>query len=91
LQEPFGTVAKALQLGETMLCLRHSSVVRALLANVPTRLTASLHDTSVAQVERTYARFIADHDGGAVARRGLLAAGNVVSLGSGVPDARSHV
>jgi integrase len=79
LQEPFGTVAKALQLGETMYCLRHSSIVRSLLANVPVRLTASLHDTSVAQLERTYSRFIADH-GGDTARRGLLAAGNVVSL-----------
>jgi integrase len=45
----------------TMYCLRHSSVVRMLLKNVPIRLVASLHDTSVAQIERNYSRFITEH------------------------------
>jgi integrase len=71
LQDPFDAVRKRLQLDETMYCLRHSSIVRSLLANVPTRLVASNHDTSVTQLERTYSRFISHH-GGDVARRGLL-------------------
>ncbi len=34
--------------------LRHSSIVRMLLANVPARLVASAHDTSLAELEKTY-------------------------------------
>ncbi|GEP06522.1 site-specific integrase [Methylobacterium oxalidis] len=34
-----------------MLCLRHSSIVRALSASVPVRLVAALHDTSVQMIE----------------------------------------
>ena len=41
--------------------LRHSSVVRALLRGLATRLVADAHDTSVAMLERTYAKYIADH------------------------------
>jgi hypothetical protein len=41
--------------------LRHSSIVRALMRGLPTRLVADAHDTSVAMLERTYARYIADH------------------------------
>lgn len=40
--------------------LRHSSIVRSLRANLPIRLVAALHDTSVAMIERHYARYIAD-------------------------------
>jgi hypothetical protein len=42
----------------TMYALRHSSIVRMLLQNVPIRLVASLHNTSVAMIEKTYSRFI---------------------------------
>jgi hypothetical protein len=45
----------------TISALRHSSIVRQLLANVPVRVVAALHDTSVAMIERTYSRYIADH------------------------------
>jgi integrase len=45
----------------TMYALRHSSIVRQLLKNVPIRLVASLHDTSVSQIERNYSRFITEH------------------------------
>jgi hypothetical protein len=55
----------------TLYALRHSSIVRALLAGVPTRVVAVQHDTSVAMLERTYSAFIADHSD-AVGRRGLL-------------------
>lgn len=40
--------------------LRHSSIVRGIRANLPTRLVAAIHDTSIAMIERHYARYIAD-------------------------------
>lgn len=40
--------------------LRHSSIVRGIRANLPVRLVAALHDTSVAMIERHYGRHIAD-------------------------------
>jgi integrase len=45
----------------TMYALRHSSIVRMLLQNVPIRLVASLHNTSVAMIEKHYAKFITEH------------------------------
>jgi hypothetical protein len=69
----------------TLYALRHSSIVRMLLANVPIRIVATLHDTSVKMIERTYSRHIAEHTD-ALARGALLdtsrrsAAVNVVTL-----------
>lgn len=68
----------------TMYALRHSSIVRMLLDNVPIRLVADHHDTSVREIERTYSKHIAGH-GDALVRRALLdldapATGNVVPL-----------
>jgi integrase len=71
----------------TIYALRHSSIARALLRNVAIRLVASLHDTSVGQIERNYSRHITQHeDADMHARAGLLedpaaplAAGNVIS------------
>jgi integrase len=68
----------------TLYSLRHSSIVRALLAGVPARVVAAQHDTSVLVLEQTYSQHILDHSD-TVARRALLdtaqpAAGNVVSL-----------
>jgi Site-specific recombinase XerD len=40
--------------------LRHSSIVRGIRANLPIRLVAALHDTSVQMIERHYSRWIAD-------------------------------
>lgn len=40
--------------------LRHSSVVRGIRANLPIRLVAALHDTSVEMIERHYAKWIVD-------------------------------
>jgi integrase len=80
---PFRIVAERLGLDETMYCLRHSAIVRALLANVPAKLVASNADTSLLMLEKTYAAYIADH-GQDISRRGLLSpaspAENVVSL-----------
>jgi integrase len=45
----------------TIYALRHTSIVRMLLANVPVRVVAALHDTSVVMIERTYSKHIADH------------------------------
>jgi len=45
----------------TIYALRHSNIVRQLLANVPIRVVAVNHDTSVAMLERTYSRHIGDH------------------------------
>jgi integrase len=55
----------------TLYALRHSSVVRQLVANTPIRIVAVLHDTSVSQVERNYSRHIAEFTD-ALARRALL-------------------
>jgi hypothetical protein len=71
----------------TLYALRHSSIVRQLLANVPIRIVGTLHDTSVKMIERTYSRYIAGHSD-AIARRALLeiqhpSAPNVVPLVKG--------
>jgi integrase len=55
----------------TIYALRHFSVVRQLLANTPIRVVATLHDTSVVMIERTYSKFITDHSD-ALSRRALL-------------------
>jgi integrase len=55
----------------TLYCLRHSSIVRMLLKNVNVRLIASLHDTSIVQIERNYSAHIAEY-GSDHARAALL-------------------
>jgi integrase len=45
----------------TLYSLRHTSIVRQLLKNVPVRVVAALHDTSVVMIERNYSKYIADH------------------------------
>jgi integrase len=44
----------------TPYAFRHSSIVRMLLCNVPIRVVASLHDTSVVIIEKHYSAYIAD-------------------------------
>jgi integrase len=46
--------------GITPYALRHSSIVRQLLAGTPIRIVASLHDTSVVMIERNYSKHITD-------------------------------
>jgi integrase len=55
----------------TSYAFRHSSITRALLASVPIRVVAALHDTSVAQIERCYSRFLSDHSD-ALARSAMI-------------------
>jgi len=71
----------------TLSALRHSSIVRQLVANTPIRVVAAMHDTSVKMIERTYSRHIAEHTD-ALARRALLdtappAIANIVALPQG--------
>jgi integrase len=73
----------------TIYALRHSSIVRMLLQNVPIRLVASLHNTSVNMIERTYSKHIVEHSDD-ISRKALLqcerpqaaVAHNVVALAS---------
>jgi integrase len=70
----------------TIYALRHSSIVRMLLQNIPIRLVASLHNTSVAMIEKTYSKFITEHSDD-ISRKALLrhepsSGDNVVVLAS---------
>jgi integrase len=83
---PWRTIVKAAHLPDELVpyCLRHSSIVRGLRANLPVRLVASLHDTSTAMIEAHYGAYIID----AMSDASRLA---VVPLadasGTNVPDA----
>jgi integrase len=55
----------------TIYALRHSSITRCLLAGVPIRVVAAVHDTSAVMIERTYSAHIAEFSD-AVARPALL-------------------
>jgi hypothetical protein len=76
----------------TIYALRHSSIVRQLLAGVPVRVVAVNHDTSVAMLERTYSRHIGDHADALV--RGALLDTNLGSdrsdLAQVAQDLRTH-
>jgi integrase len=61
-----------------MYALRHSSIVRGLIAGLPVRLVAALHDTSVVMIEKHYSAFITDMTD-ELARRHSLSV-NVVPL-----------
>ena len=52
--------ATSVAAGTPPYALRHSSIVRALRAGVPVRITAALHDTSSAMIEKHYAAHILD-------------------------------
>jgi integrase len=69
----------------TIYALRHSSIVRQLLGNVPVRVIAATHNTSVAEIERTYSAHIAEYSD-EVSRGALLhhdepPAANVIPIG----------
>jgi integrase len=71
LRNLFAAVARRTEIDGTAYQLRHSSIVRSLLAGTPTRVVAAMHDTSTIILERVYSAFILDH-GDTVARKGLL-------------------
>jgi integrase len=61
LTRPWNAIRVRADLGDVIpYALRHSSIVRGIRANLPIRLVASLHDTSVQMIERHYGRYIAD-------------------------------
>jgi hypothetical protein len=68
----FGRVTKRLGLNVTFYALRHSMIIRGLLANVPIRVIAATTDTSVSMIERTYSSFITSFSD-EIARRALIA------------------
>ena len=58
--------------------------MRDLLANVPVRIVATKHDTSIPMIERNYSKYIADH-ADVLSRRAMLDPGapleyNFISL-----------
>ena len=55
----------------TLYALRHSAITRQLLAGTPIRIVAAVSDTSVAMIEKHYAKDIASHSN-EIFRRGLL-------------------
>jgi integrase len=60
----FDEAIKGVTLGQpkvTLYALRHTSIVRQLLAGVPIRVVAALHDTSIQMIEQNYSEHIADH------------------------------
>ena len=70
--KPFTAITRGFDpVNVTFYALRHSSIVRELLANIPVRVVAAKHDTSVAMIERTYSKHISDHTD-ALTRRALL-------------------
>jgi integrase len=61
LARPWDDIRKRAKLpGVIAYSLRHSSIVRGIRNNLPIRLVASAHDTSVQMIERHYSRFIVD-------------------------------
>jgi len=82
----FPKVVAAAGLEETLTayCLRHSSIVRALLAGVPLQLVASSHDTSAAIIAKHYARFIVDNSD-TMLRRAMLDMGTTPTAPNVVP------
>jgi integrase len=56
----------------TPYALRHSSIVRQLRKNVPVRIVAAHHDTSVAMIERNYSRYIIGDPSDALTRATLI-------------------
>lgn len=63
----------------TIYALRHSAIVRQIIAGVPLRIVAALADTSAVMIERTYSKYIAHH-ADALARGALLDLGETVAV-----------
>jgi integrase len=72
----------------TIYALRHSSIVRQILAGVPIRVVAVNHDTGVAMIERNYSRYVGDHSD-SLARAGLLNVAPVPPADNVVPIKRT--
>ena len=73
LSKRFRVVLERLDLDLTLTpyVLRHSSIIRQIRANTPLRIIAFEHDTSVQEIETTYARYL-NNAKGDLSRKGLL-------------------
>ena len=71
LDDALAAINRATSAFKAALDLRHSGVVRQLIAGVRIRAVAVSHDTSVAMLEKTYGRCIGDHSD-VLVRRALL-------------------
>jgi integrase len=80
--------AKRAGINGTIYALRHSSIIRMLLANVPVRIVAATHDTSVVMIEKTYSAFITEFSD-ALTRPALLKIDGVKEPSNVVPLVRS--
>lgn len=61
LVRPWSAIRQRIGMPEVIpYALRHSSIVRGIRANLPIRLVAALHDTSVQMIERHYGKWIVD-------------------------------
>jgi integrase len=61
LTRPWKVICEQLKLKDVVpYALRHSSIVRGIRSGLPIRLVAAMHDTSVAMIERHYARYIVE-------------------------------
>jgi integrase len=85
--ELFRKVTAAAGLGPdlTAYSLRHSSIVRQILAGIPLRITAASHDTSAAMIEKNYSRYIIGDPSDAMCRKAMLDLGtapasNIVAI-----------
>jgi integrase len=69
----FRVVLERLRLDLTLspYVLRHSSIIRQIRSNVPLRIIAFNHDTSVVEIEKTYARYL-NNASDDLTRRALL-------------------
>ena len=68
----------------TLYALRHSSITRQLVAGIPVRVVAYVHDTSTAMIEASYSSLIGDHSDalvrGSLLNLSVAAADNVLPL-----------
>jgi integrase len=89
MSQRFRVVLERLGLDTTLTpyTMRHSSITRQMLAGTPLRLIAFSHDTSVIEIERTYARYLNDA-GDDLTRKALLADDVVPAPSNVVPLVR---
>jgi integrase len=67
LSRPFERALAAAELPKVVpYSLRHSSITRSLQHGLSPRLVADAHDTSIQMLEKTYAKYIADHSDAAL-------------------------
>jgi hypothetical protein len=68
----------------TLYAFRHSSITRQLMAGIPVRVVAYVHDTSTAMIEAPYSSLIGHHSDelvrGSLLNLGAVPVNNVVPM-----------